>query len=616
MRTRFFYFIFFIFIFFVAIIPFTGAYANSSTPAGELPKDNRPTPPSTTTPTPTQGLNSLYASLAPDALLDDFNRPNGALGSNWAGSTTDYAIVGQLLDVNGNTTTPIDIFWNPTTFDVNQEVSVKLSTIDIHATEIGLVLKAQTNATDANLIEVAYHPSGQYVQVWTKNGTGWTLHGGNILVSFANGDTFSARANVYGQVEVYKNGAFVATRDVSSWPYAANTGYIGLFHLNASATVLDDFGGGNISAPPTPTPTPAPCYDPESCSPVTAYSAQWECDLPTPGACNGINPWHGAVISWPSWSAYPNNARAADQSRTVYSYNGHNMLYPYMGPWANGCQVYVNYGTVVIIEWERGTNTWVETQLEAGQSHTITLVPPQNNAMIEGPNEVTTEFRVTLSNCTPQDIYATPTPTPTFTPTPLPTAVITMGETNVLGSTQSISKNVLSAQRATLSQAARVKSVSIYISTVSGQIRLGVYNDATGVPGTLQGFTGAFTPVVGWNTVNVSPQPLLTTGDYWLAFVTDTDGMVIPIQNTETSHFFSYVFGPLPPSFPTSRASGTFHYSYYATLIVNAPTAIELKGLEGHVSPSSQIILKMTVTFLFLTGILFWIDHRNKQARP
>jgi hypothetical protein len=44
---------------------------------------------------------------------------------------------------------------------------------------------------------------------------------------------------------VYKNGALVGTATVASaWPYRANGGRIGLWTINANATIFDTMGGG------------------------------------------------------------------------------------------------------------------------------------------------------------------------------------------------------------------------------------------------------------------------------------------------------------------------------------------------------------------------------------
>ncbi|MCB0073826.1 MAG: hypothetical protein KDE20_20300, partial [Caldilineaceae bacterium] len=167
---------------------------------------------------------------------------------------------------------------------------------------------------------------------------------------------------------------------------------------------------------PTPTPTTPACTDPLTCDPVTSISAFWRCN--TPG-CSAAD-WIGGIISWPSWSAYDSNNRSGDQSRTVYSAAGER-LYPYMGAWAAGCEVTALDDGLIIIEWQRGTDVWRETYLDQGETHVITLVPPEDGAIIEGPPEP--GFAVSLANCDPQPLPPTPTPVPpTLTPTPTSTA--------------------------------------------------------------------------------------------------------------------------------------------------------------------------------------------------
>jgi hypothetical protein len=58
-------------------------------------------------------------------VLDNFNRANGAIGSNWSGQTGGYTIAANKLDVgNGGY-----IFWNPSSFGAEQEAYITLSNI-------------------------------------------------------------------------------------------------------------------------------------------------------------------------------------------------------------------------------------------------------------------------------------------------------------------------------------------------------------------------------------------------------------------------------------------------------------------------------------------------------
>ncbi len=128
----------------------------------------------------------------------------------------------------------------------------------------------------------------------------------------------------------------------------------------------------------TATPLPTTCVDPMACNPVSSINGFWKCNI---AGCTDAD-WIGAVINWPSWAAFATNARTGVQSRTVYSEQG-ELLHPYMGAWANGCQVTAVTGPVLIIEWKRGTDAWRETLLSLGQSHTISLLPTEDGAMIE-----------------------------------------------------------------------------------------------------------------------------------------------------------------------------------------------------------------------------------------
>jgi len=129
---------------------------------------------------------------------------------------------------------------------------------------------------------------------------------------------------------------------------------------------------------------------------INSVSAFWR--------CNGCyDEWTGSVITWPSWSAYESNGRTGYNNRTVYSATG-ELLYPYMGSWANGCEITARSGMVLIIEWQRGTDVWRSTLLSPGQVHTIHLVSPENNVMIETEDYSTGAFNISVRNCTPQVI--------------------------------------------------------------------------------------------------------------------------------------------------------------------------------------------------------------------
>jgi hypothetical protein len=150
---------------------------------------------------------------------------------------------------------------------------------------------------------------------------------------------------------------------------------------------------------PLPPLQPA-CPDPVTCDPVASVPALWACNIP---GCTE-QPWVGGVVSWPEGTAYDSNGRSGSASRTVYGEDG-TRLYPYMGPWADGCEVTVLTGAILVIQWERGTDVWREKQVEPGETYTIDLVGSENGAMLETPNN-TEPFTARLANCSPEPVGA------------------------------------------------------------------------------------------------------------------------------------------------------------------------------------------------------------------
>ncbi len=200
------------------------------------------------TPAPTASPTSAPTTAFPlTPLLDNFNRANSTnIGSSWSGSKSGYRIVSQRLDVG----TTSDIYWKSTRFSSNQEAFVTLTTIDPAAAEIGLILKGQsTSGLGSGLLEVFFSPSDKTVQVWAyTSGGGWQQQGQKVSAAFVNGDRLGARVYSNGRLEVYRNSVLVNVWSVAAWRYAAALGYIGIFTLQASNAVLDDFGGGAIGA--------------------------------------------------------------------------------------------------------------------------------------------------------------------------------------------------------------------------------------------------------------------------------------------------------------------------------------------------------------------------------
>ena len=150
-----------------------------------------------------------------------------------------------------------------------------------------------------------------------------------------------------------------------------------------------------------------------------------------------------------------------------------------------------------------------------------------------------------------------------------PVSTITIGETSILSVTDSNNGNKLVAQRATLSQTATIQSLSFYVVTASGNLRLGIY-DATGPgggPGAKKAETASITPTTGWNTANVTPVSL-PPGTYWLAYLASSNGLKFRAERTGgNSKLYTFTFGPpMPATFSTTPGSSVWRWSFYATL--------------------------------------------------
>jgi hypothetical protein len=227
------------------------------------------------------------------------------------------------------------------------------------------------------------------------------------------------------------------------------------------------------------------------------------------------------------------------------------------------------------------TATPTLTQLPA-DTPTITSIPSDTptktltSTVTDTPPETSTPTSAPLPSSTPTDTppdtstptsAPLPTSTPTRTPTPTPSTPITIGETNVLNTDDYGNGNLLIAQQAVLSQNATIQSLSFYVTTASGQLRLGIYDDTGGNPGALKAQTAAFTPVVGWNTQNVSTPALLPAGTYWLAYLPQSNNLHFRVASTGSARGYSYPFGIMPSTYSSSPMSADVHWSFYATLI-------------------------------------------------
>ncbi len=357
-----------------------------------------PTPIPTNTPGPSTPTNTPIPGMEFPSTgeIDNFNQPDESLGGNWSGIVAGYSITSNQLRVSNSGEQ--DIYWNGSSFGADQEAFVTISTIGVGSVEIGLALKSQSSSSySPGLIDVLYDPGSQQVQVWTFHSTqGWIQHGSHIPATFINGDQFGVRARANGQVEVYKNGSLIGSRTVTAWPYYTQGGYIGLFMLSASGTVLDNFGGGMMGTLPTSTPSPIP---------PTTTSMPTETPIPPTATNTSTNtPLPPTATSTPTETPIPPTATNTPLPPTATSTPTETPIPP------------------------TATNTPTNTP----QPPTATSTPTETPIPPTATNTPTNTPLPPMATSTPTETPIPPTATNTPTNTPLPpTATSTPTETPI-----------------------------------------------------------------------------------------------------------------------------------------------------------------------------------------
>lgn len=175
-------------------------------------------------------------------LLDDFNRPDGPLGSRWI-DIEGISIHEDRAENDPTTPGYLRATWDED-FGPDQEAHVILDDIDPAGAEQLLLMKIVGESN----IEVLYSPTRGTVEVFTC--TPSCLQWADEEVVFAEGMRLSARATADGIVRVCLDDEVVATADVSDWPGFDEGGAIGIGTLHDNerdlAFAFDDFGGGDV----------------------------------------------------------------------------------------------------------------------------------------------------------------------------------------------------------------------------------------------------------------------------------------------------------------------------------------------------------------------------------
>jgi hypothetical protein len=231
------------------------------------------------------------------------------------------------------------------------------------------------------------------------------------------------------------------------------------------------------------------------------------------------------------------------------------------------------------VDYQNGSTTSkIDVSLSAA-SHTFKMIGREDGVKVDRIIVTTDTACVptgTGDNCATATPPPPPPPGPTPTPTPTPPGTIQIGETTILAATDSGNANQILATQTTLSTTATLQSMSFYVDTAAGQLRLGVY-DATGPsggPGAKKAETAAFTPVTGWNTQAVVTPVSLAAGTYWLAYLPSSNSLTFRDAGNGNTKTMAFTFGAMPATFSTTPGSCTCHWSLYANLSSGSATPV------------------------------------------
>jgi uncharacterized protein (DUF2141 family) len=142
----------------------------------------------------------------------------------------------------------------------------------------------------------------------------------------------------------------------------------------------------------------------------------------------------------------------------------------------------------------------------------------------------------------------------------------TFGTTSTAGTSVGGAAGYIAATKYVLSQAGTVTQVSVY-SANSGHVKVAVYADNSGAPGSLLVANNAATTVTGgqWTTISIGPTSL-AAGTYWIAFNEDANSLrMYKAGGTRQAAYMSYAFSNDMPTSWTPNGYQNADYVCYAT---------------------------------------------------
>jgi hypothetical protein len=145
---------------------------------------------------------------------------------------------------------------------------------------------------------------------------------------------------------------------------------------------------------------------------------------------------------------------------------------------------------------------------------------------------------------------------------------VTMGVVAVLADDDTGFGNRVNAQEATLVVDAMLESLSLYVRSPAGSLRLGIYDNTgpSGGPGLKVAEAPELAAVAGWNTATLTTPAHLQAGTYWLAYTCSSGTLIIPVETSGRNAVMSRPYSLMPATFDGSILDSPQRWSLYATL--------------------------------------------------
>lgn len=186
-------------------------------------------------------------------VLEDFNRPDGAVGANW---TTPVYIDSTTLKIVGNRCTFDPAgggggYYNAVGSggDVGPDCEVYATVAVTGADNFSSYFRISSPGAAANGYTINWLFFSNICRAFRIDAGVKTQLGANVAAPFADGD--QAGSDIVGStLTFYKNGVALDTRSDATYSAAGKIGVLSF----STTTILDDFGGGTVLTGPPPPP--------------------------------------------------------------------------------------------------------------------------------------------------------------------------------------------------------------------------------------------------------------------------------------------------------------------------------------------------------------------------